>query len=150
MEVKYTVTASPWATVRPNSWISLFYKPYSLFDPREHCLHRTIRFHFNFPSFQERKCLHFKGFLWRAASGPGPSRLGVPRPQRGVQSLGGCPPQPLSRPPPSRRGSGAGEEKTNIGKILEAFDRGLQRPFLTQCGFHSSGKLRHKRRGARS
>lgn len=35
--------------------------------------------------------------------------------------LGGCPPQPPSRPAPSRQGSGAGEEKTNTWKNTRGF-----------------------------
>lgn len=89
-----------------------------------------------------------QGFFEEQPSGPGPSRLGVPAaPASSAESGRRCPPQPLSRPAPSRRGSGAGEEKTNIGKILKAFDRGLQRPFPHTVWISQPGKLRHKPRG---
>lgn len=65
----------------------------------------------------------------------------------GVQSLGGCPPQSLSRPPPSRRGSSAGEEKTNMEKYLGLLIMAFRGPVHTQCRFHSSGKLRYTNHG---
>lgn len=117
--------------------ISLFYKPHYLFDPRGHCLHWTIRFHFNFPSFQERKWLHFKGLLWRAAR-CWPVQVRGSVVPAGERSLGGCPLRSLSRPAPSRRGTEAREEKTNMEKYLRLLIMTFKRPiFHRQCRHYS-------------
>lgn len=62
-----------------------------------------------------------KGFFEEQPFSSGLSGLGVTWTQRGVWSLGGCPPKSLSRPAPSRRGSGAGAEKTNTWKNTQGF-----------------------------
>lgn len=132
------VTVTRRMASRFNLWIYL-YKPSSLFDRSEHCLYRTISFHCNFPSFQERKYLRFKGSLWRVALWCCSGQAGVTELSRGPPTLGGCPLEPLSRPAPSRRGSGAGEEQTNTWKITRSFWSWPSEVSSCSCGLTSGG-----------
>lgn len=71
-----TVTSPP---CHSRSIVNLPYKPHSLFDLREHCLHRTISISL---LFRKGNVCTSKGFFEEEPCHPGPSRLGIPCPSR--------------------------------------------------------------------
>lgn len=106
--------------------------PHSLFDLREHCLHRTISISL---LFRKGNVCTSKGFFEEEPCHPGSSRLSIPCPS-GVCTAWAAVRQSLLRPAPSRRGSSAGGEKTNTWKNTWGF---WSRP--SEVSFHTQSAL---------
>lgn len=86
-------------------------------------------FSFQFPFFSGKEMFALQRVPLKSGPWSWPIQVRSDWAQQGARSLGSCPPKSLSRPTPSRGGSGTGGEKQTHGKILEVFDRDLQKPF---------------------